>query len=64
MTGTINKPNQKPNTMKTNKILAIIRENGGLNCRNWTIKEIVKWVKINYDCSSYIAINVAYHLKG
>jgi hypothetical protein len=49
--------------MKTNEILANINSNGGFdNFRKWKHKDLVIWVKSNYNCSTYIANRVAYLL--
>ena len=49
--------------MKTTQILAHIRENGGFdNFRNWNKDQIAEWVQAYYDCSKYVANNVATYL--
>jgi hypothetical protein len=49
--------------MKTSQIVKEINENGGfLNLNNWNIKEIAEWVHMNYSCSRYVAMNVAFQL--
>lgn len=50
--------------MKTKEILKNIEECGGFNnWRNWDSKEIATWVKANYNCSAYVAKQVAFYLK-
>lgn len=50
--------------MKTKEILKNIEECGGFhNWRNWDSKEIAIWVKANYNCSDYVAKQVASQLK-
>ena len=49
--------------MKTMEILEIVESNGCFdNFRNWTEKEIAEWVYYNFDCSKYVAKNVAKYL--
>ena len=46
--------------MTTQDIILIIKDHGGFdNFRNWNRKEIALWVKINFNCSTYIAERVA-----
>ncbi len=50
-------------TQRTNQIIKDIEENGGFcNLNNWSYKEITQWVKSSYNCSTYVAKNVAFHL--
>ena len=50
--------------MKTNEIIKNISENGGFNnLNNWNKKEIAQWVKSTYNCSTYVANNVAFYLS-
>ena len=50
--------------MTTNEILENINGNGGFNnFRNWTVNEIAQWVRANFQCSRYVAKNVAWYLK-
>lgn len=49
--------------MRTNEILSAIDNMGGFNnWRNWDRKEVAAWVKSNFNCSSYVANNVAFYL--
>ena len=49
--------------MKTNEILKSISECGGFNnWQHWTKKECAEWVKAKYNCSNYVANNVAYYI--
>jgi len=49
--------------MKTDKILKEINENGGFcNLNHWNQKEIAQWVESSYNCSRYVAKNVAFYL--
>ncbi len=49
--------------MKTNEILKNISECGGFNNWNhWTKKECAEWVKANYNCSHYVASNIAKYI--
>jgi len=49
--------------MKTNEILKNIRENGGFdNFNHWNKKEVGEWIKTEFNCSSYVAKNVAFYL--
>ena len=48
---------------RTNQIIKDIEEKGGFrNLNNWSYKEITQWVKSSYNCSTYVAKNVAFHL--
>lgn len=49
--------------MKTDDILKDISENGGFsNWRRWNQKECAEWVRANYECSNYVARNVARYI--
>ena len=52
--------------MKKIEILQDILDNGGFdNVNEWTKKQIAEWVRSNYNCSAYIAKEVAFYLvKG
>lgn len=51
--------------MNTQEILTEIEENGGFdNFNKWTREDIKDWVKANFNCSNYVAKNVAFHLKN
>lgn len=51
------------NTQTTNQIIKDIEENGGFcNLNNWNRKEVAQWVKSSYNCSTYVAKNVAFRL--
>ena len=51
--------------MTTNEVLASIKAEGGFNnWRNWNTKELAEWVEANYDCSKYVAKNVAPYLRN
>ena len=46
--------------MKTKDIIENIDNQGGFdNFRNWNVKEIATWVRVNFGCSYAISINVA-----
>lgn len=50
--------------MRTNDILKEIFSNGGFsNINNWTQKEIAEYIYNAYNCSKYVANNVAFYLK-
>ena len=49
--------------MNTQTIIKDIEENGGFcNLNNWNRKEVAQWVKSSYNCSTYVANNVAFRL--
>ena len=49
--------------MKTNEILENIIENGDFdNFNGWNVEEVKDWVLSNFDCSKYVANNVAFNL--
>lgn len=49
--------------MKTMEILNYIEENGGFdNFNGWNKKDIAEWVYYNFNCSKYVAQNVAKYL--
>ena len=50
--------------MKTKEILKNIDENGGFcNLNHWNQKEIAEYIYSNFQCSRYVAKNVAFNLK-
>ena len=53
----------KIKTMKTKEILKHIEENGGFcNMNHWNRKEVAEYIYSNYNCSRYVAKNVAFNL--
>lgn len=52
--------------LTTNEILSQISDDGGFPNRNrWNKKECAQWVKSTYECSNYVANNVAsFIVKG
>ena len=49
--------------MKTKEILKNIEENGGFcNINHWHRKEVAEYIYSNYNCSRYVAKNVAFNL--
>ena len=49
--------------MRTQQILNIINDwNGFDNFNKWNFKEITEYILINFDCSKFVAKNVAYKL--
>ena len=55
--------NLKITTMKTKEILKHIDENGGFcNLNHWNQKEIAEYIYSNFQCSRYVAKNVALNL--
>jgi len=49
--------------MRTQKILSMISDWGGFdNINNWNVKEIAEYILNTFDCSKYVAKNVAYKL--
>ena len=49
--------------MKTKEILKNIKENGGFyNFRNWNTENKIEWVLSNFNCSKFVAKNVAFYL--
>jgi hypothetical protein len=50
--------------MKTKEILDCINSNGGFdNFNNWNQKEIAEYIESNFNCSKYVAKNVAFYLS-
>lgn len=50
--------------MRTKEILNLIEGSGGFNnWRRWNLAEVTEWVLANYDCSRYVAKNVAWEIK-
>lgn|SRR5574344_545801 len=55
---------KEENKMKVKEILENIRGNGGFdNFSNWNAKEIAEWVESNFDCTKYVAKQVACELQ-
>ena len=55
----------KEKSITTNQIIKEIEENGGFcNINKWNEKEIAQWVKSSYNCSTYVANNVAFYLAN
>jgi len=53
----------KTRLMRTQQILNIINDwNGFDNFNKWNFKEITEYILINFDCSKFVAKNVAYKL--
>ena len=49
--------------MKTKEILQNIEENGGFcNINHWNCKEVAEYIYYNFNCSRYVAKNVAFYL--
>ena len=49
--------------MKTKEILKTIEENGGFfNLNHWNLTEIAEYIHSNFQCSRYVAKNVAFNL--
>ena len=49
--------------MKTKEILKNIEDNGGFcNINNWNRKEVAEYIYYNFNCSRYVAKNVASNL--
>ena len=49
--------------MKTKEILKNIAENGGFcNINHWNRKEVAEYIYYNFNCSRYVAKNVAFYL--
>ena len=49
--------------MKTKEILKNIKENGGFrNINHWNKKEVADYIYSNFNCSKYVAKNVALNL--
>ena len=49
--------------MKTKEILKNIEENGGFcNFNHWRKKEVADYIYSNFNCSKYVAKNVAFYL--
>lgn len=49
--------------MKTKEILIELKELGFNNWNHWTTKECAEYVMANFDCSRYVAKNVAFYIK-
>jgi len=46
--------------MKTKEILENIESNGGFdNFNHWNRREVAEYIKSNFNCSFYVAKNVA-----
>ena len=51
------------NIMKTKEILQNIEDNGGFcNINHWSRKEVAEYIYSNFNCSRYVAKNVAFNL--
>ena len=48
--------------MKKTEIISSIDGNGGMNVKNFNLKELKKYIKNNYPCSNYTAEQVAVYL--
>lgn len=49
--------------MKTMEIINYFEENGGFdNFNHWNEKEIAEYIEANFDCSKYVAKQVAKYL--
>lgn len=58
-----NDPGRKEKDMRTSEILDNISSNGGFdNFHGWTEKQIADWIRNYFECSRYVAANVAYEL--
>lgn len=51
--------------MNTQQILSDIAKEGGFdNYQHWNEKDLAEWVQANYDCTAYVAKNVAPYLRN
>lgn len=55
---------EEENKMTKKEILENIEGNGGFcNLNDWNTKEIAEWVESNFDCTKYVAKQVACELQ-
>lgn len=48
--------------MKSKEIISSINGNGGMNVKNFNLKELKRFIFINYPCTRYTAEVVAVYL--
>ena len=50
--------------MTKKQIISEINDNGGFdNFNNWSRPDVAIWVMSNFDCSKYVASNVAWEIS-